>query len=153
MTFIDPRWDDLTDADWDKFAIAWNAELNGSDAAHALPNLPWLFDDAPSTASEYVAPMNFTASPDAQWKFIVAAYWRGNENTHGHLAAGPVEHLLGKHGDEYISLFEQLADDDPLFAKMLRGCYQYQMSDEIWRRLRNARGDLGEPADARESPG
>ncbi|TWU17162.1 hypothetical protein Pla52o_55010 [Novipirellula galeiformis] len=143
MTFTDPRWDDLTDADWDVFATAWNAELRGDDAQTQLPQLPWLLDDPPNTAGKYVVPMNFTASPESQWKFIVAAYWRGNEETHGHLAAGPVEHLLGRHGDQYIALVEQMADDDPLFAKMLRGCYQNQMSDEIWRRLCVARGDVG----------
>lgn len=143
MALTDPRWDDLTDGDWDAFARAWNAELCGEEGPSRLPQLPWLLDDPPNTASEYVVPMNFTASANAQWKFIVAAYWRGNEETHGHLAAGPVEHLLGKHGDEYITLVEQMADDDPMFAKMLRGCYQNQMSDEVWRRLCIARGDVG----------
>ena len=113
MALTDPRWDDLTNADWDAFAMAWNAELCGDDAATQLPELPWLLSDPPNTASEYVVPMNFTASANAQWKFIVAAYWHGNEKTHGHLAAGPVEHLLGNHGDQYISLFEQMAADDP----------------------------------------
>ncbi len=143
MTLTDPRWDELTDAAWDAFAIAWNAELRGEESPVQLPQLPWLLDDPPRTASEYVVPMNFTASADSQWKFIVTAYWRGNEETHGQLAAGPVEHLLGKHGDQYIALVEQMADDDPLFAKMLRGCYQNQMSDEVWRRLCIARGDVG----------
>ena len=141
MTLTDPRWDDLSDSEWDAFATAWNAELRGDDASLPLPELPWLLDDPPSTASEYVVPMNFTASAAAQWKFIVTTYWRGDGETHGHLAAGPVEHLLGKHGDEYIALFEQMAEDDPLFAKMLTGCYQNQMSDEIWRRLCIAWGD------------
>lgn len=143
MALTDPRWDDLTDAEWDAFAKAWNAELNGDVAILRLPELPWLLDDPPNTASEYVVPMNFTASPDAQWKFIVAAYWRGNQDTHGHLAAGPVEHLHGKHGDKYIELVEQFTDDDPLFATMLKNCHQNQMSDTVWRRLCLARGDGG----------
>lgn len=141
MTLVDPRWDDLTDADWDAFAKAWNAELSGADAPLPLPKLPWLLDDPPTTANEYVVPMNFTASAGAQWKFIRAAYRYGNGETHGHLAAGPVEHLLGKDGDEYIPLVEQMADDDPSFARMLRGCNQNRMSDDVWRRLCVARSD------------
>jgi len=137
----DPRWDELTEGDWDAFAIVWNAELSGEVPSVALPKLPWLLDDPPATAGEYVVPMNFTASAEAQWKFIVAAYGRGNEDSHGHLAAGPVEHLLGNHGESYIGLVEQMADDDPMFAKMLKGCYKYQMSDEVYRRLCVARGD------------
>ena len=73
----DPRWDSLTDAQWDAFATAWIAELSGTDAP-PLPDLP---------------------------------------------------------------LFEQVAEDDPLFANMLKGCYQYQMTDDVWQRLRAARGD------------
>ena len=142
MALTDPRWDELTDAEWDTFAKAWNAELCGEDAM-PLPKLPWLLDDPPTTASEYVVPMNFSASPEAQWKFIVAAYWRGNEETHGHLAAGPIEHLLGKHGDEYITMVEQMANDDPLFATMLKGCYQNQMSEIVWQRLCVARENVG----------
>jgi hypothetical protein len=87
--------------------------------------------------------MNFTASPDAQWKFIVAAFLTGNESTHAHLAAGPVEHLLGNHGDRYIQSFEKMAVGDPRFAKMLNGCNRYRMSEEIWRRLCIARGGVG----------
>ncbi|WP_037198607.1 DUF6869 domain-containing protein [Rhodopirellula baltica] len=140
---IDSRWDDLSESDWNAFAIAWNSELCGDDASSSIPKLPWLLDDAPSTASEYVVPMNFTASAASQWKFILVAYRTGTEDTHRHLAAGPVEHLLGEHGDEYISLFEQLADEDARFAKMLRNCLQNQMSGEVWRRLCLARSDGG----------
>ena len=143
MELTDPLWDDLTDADWAAFATAWNAELCGQNAPKPLPKLPWLFDDPPGSASEYVVPMNFTASADAQWKFVVVAFKCGNEETHGHLAAGPVEHLLGNHGSEYITVVEQLAGADPLFAKMLRGCNQNQMLDEVWRRLCLARGEVG----------
>ena len=140
MTFLDPRWDDLSDADWAAFSISWIAELGGNPDVPSPPTLPWLLDDAPTAASGYVVPMNFTASPQAQWKFIVAAYQHGNEKSHPHLAAGPVEHLLGKHGDEYIAIVEQAAAADPLFSKMLQGCYQNQMSDQVWRRVCNARG-------------
>ena len=139
----DPRWDNLTNSEWNAFATAWTAELNGDQTA-ALPDLPWLLDGpSPTTAGEYVVPMNFTASSSAQWKFIQAAYWCGNKESHGHLAAGPIEHLLGKHGAEYIVLVEQLADDDPLFANILMGCYQNQMSDDVWQRLCVARENVG----------
>ncbi len=143
MSLTDSRWDKLTDDDWDLFAIAWNAELSGNEA-NSLPELPVLFDkDPPKTASDIVLPMNFIASPAAQWKFIQAAYCRGNDATFGHLAAGPVEHLLGTYGDDYIELVEQLANDDPLFAEMLNGCYQNRMSDTVWKRLCAAREGSG----------
>lgn len=143
MALTDPRWDDLTDEDWTAFALAWSAELSGGESK-PLPKLPVLFeDDPPKTAGDFVVPMNFTASPAAQWKFIQAAYRHGNDTTLGHLAAGPVEHLLGTHGDDYIGIVEQLASDDPLFAQMLNGCYQNRMPDSVWERLCDARKNGG----------
>lgn len=143
MSIFDPRWDDLSDEDWTEFAIAWNAELSGTESK-SLPEFPVLFDDEFSTtARHFVVQMNFTASPAAQWKFIQAAYWHGNDATFGHLAAGPIEHLLGTHGDAYIGNVEEFANDDPLFAKMLKWCYQYRMSDPIWERLCSVRQDAG----------
>ena len=136
---LDPRWDSLTDADWDAFARAWVDELAGRPAA-PLPELPVLFEDDPeTTADAFVVPMNFTASAEAQWKFILATFQHADDETLGHLAAGPVEHLLSKHGDEYIDKFETMANDNPRFALMLDGCYKHLMSNEVWARVCAAR--------------
>ena len=141
MTPQDHRWDNLSDDDWSRFADCWIAELNGR-VAPPLPDLPVLFPNDPETsASEFVVPMNFTASSDAQWRFIEAVFDAGDDEAMGHLAAGPVEHLLSKHGDEYISRFEQRANADPRFANMLAGCNRLTMNDNVWRRLQAARGD------------
>jgi hypothetical protein len=143
MSLSDPRWDDLADADWDAFARAWIAELSG-DEPRPLPDLPVLFPDDPeTTASAFVVPMNFTASAEAQWRFIEAVFRLGNDEAMGHLAGGPVEHFLSKHGGTYIERFETLARTDPRFARMLTGCYKHMMSDTVWDRICAARGDVG----------
>ncbi|MEX1027333.1 MAG: DUF6869 domain-containing protein, partial [Candidatus Paceibacterota bacterium] len=137
----DPRWDSLSDADWDAFARAWVAEMAGQPP-EPLPELPVLFEDEPeTTASAFVVPMNFTASAEAQWKFIRSLIKHADDDTLGHLAAGPVEHLLSKHGDEYIDRFEAMANDSPRFAQMLSGCYRHMMSDDVWARVCAMRGD------------
>jgi hypothetical protein len=139
MTFIDTRWDNLTAAEWDAFALAWIAELNGLEPP-PLPKLPVLFPDDPEkTASEFVTPMNFTASAESQWRFIEAAFRLGNDKSMGHLAAGPVEHLLGHHGEDYIDRFEALALADRRFAQMLTRCYKYFMNNAVWERICAAR--------------
>jgi hypothetical protein len=131
----DPRWDSLTDAEWDAFAKAWVDELCGRPS-HPLPNLPVLFEDEPEvTASAFVVPMNFTASAEAQWKFIVAAFRHAEDNVLVHLAAGPVEHLLSNFGEDYIERFETIARIDSRFAKMLGQCYKHMMTDEVWSRV------------------
>ena len=132
---FDPRWDSLTDGDWDAFARAWITELSG-EPAQPLPDLPVLFEDDPeTTASAFVVPMNFTASAEAQWSFIIAVFRHADAAALSHLAAGPVEHLLSKHGGDYIDRFEQMAKDDPRFARMLGGCHKHLMSDDVWKRV------------------
>ncbi|MEM8945414.1 MAG: DUF6869 domain-containing protein [Planctomycetota bacterium] len=139
MALLDPRWDALPSKDWDGFAKAWIAEISGVEPP-ALPELPQIFPDDPITsASEFVVPMNFTASAESQWRFIEVVFRHGNDETMGHLAAGPVEHLLSKHGDEYIERIETLAQSDPGFASMLSTCRKHLMSEAVWQRLCRAR--------------
>ena len=131
----DERWDKLADEDWAKFAQAWVAELSGIENVQ-LPDLPQLFADDPTTeAVAFVVQMNFFGSPQAQWKFILAAFEHADENALGDLAAGPIEHILGHHGEEYIDKVESLAKNNSRFARMLQGCWQNQISDEHWERV------------------
>ena len=80
--------------------------------------------------------MNFTTGASLQWKFITLAIdLLENDDGLGALAAGPVEHLLGHHGDDYIQQVEVLAMHNSQFAKMLTGCWQYKMNDDVRSRL------------------
>ncbi len=122
---IDSRWEKLTPADWVAFAKAWLVELRGSTS------------DVESDVGDAVVSMNFTATPEQQWAFILAAVSLAESDEElGHIAAGPIEHLLGWHGKEYIDLVEQHSERDPKFARALTGVYQYLMPDELWSRIR-----------------
>jgi hypothetical protein len=137
MTTYDPRWDSLPDDIWDAFARAWLEELAGRPSI-SLPELPVLFEDEPeptATASAFVVQMNFTASAEAQWKFILSVFTHADNHALGHLAAGPVEHLLSNHGDEYIDRIESMAEKNSQFAMMLKLCYKHLMSDDVWNRV------------------
>lgn len=138
----DPRWDSLTDEEWNAFAKAWVDELSGRPSP-PLPDLPVLFEDEPElTPGAFVVPMNFTASAEAQWKFIVAVFRQADDNVLGHLAAGPVEHLLSNFGESYIERFETLAKGDSRFAQMLGRCYKHLMTDDVWTRICAVRESL-----------
>ena len=117
------QWDQLSPSDWDAFAQSWIAELRGTQA------------DSDEEVGQSVVMMNFTAKPEHQWQFILAAIAHASEDELGDIAAGPVEHLLGKHGDSYIKEVEQRAESDPKFARMLSGVWKYTMSDEVWARV------------------
>ena len=133
----------MTESDWIAFARAWVAELGGEDADF-LPDLPNLLEDESLTrASDFVVPMNFFGSAEAQWSFIVAVMKYADAEALGYLAAGPVEHILGNHGNEYIGKFEALAKSDERVSKMLNGCYQNRMSEDVWNRVCRLRtGDV-----------
>jgi hypothetical protein len=120
---VDDRWNQLSASDWDAFAQSWIAELRRTSS------------DSESDVGQSVVMMNFTARPEHQWQFILAAIAHASDEELGHIAAGPVEHLLGKHGDKYIGKVEQQAKADLKFARMLAGVWKYIMTDEVWARV------------------
>jgi hypothetical protein len=121
---IDERWHELSPSDWDAFARAWLAELRspatGSD----------------SNVGPSVVMMNFTATPEQQWQFILAAVAHAESDDElKHIAAGPIEHLLGKHGEKYIECVEKQAETDPKFARAISSVWKHLMSDAVWARV------------------
>jgi hypothetical protein len=121
---IENRWARLGPADWDAFAQAWLAELRGASPA---PDRDF---------GQSVVMMNFTAVPEQQWQFILAAVAHAaSEEEFGHIAAGPLEHLLGKHGEEYVGGVERRVASDPKFAELLAGVWKHGMTDEVWARV------------------
>ena len=74
--------------------------------------------------------------PSLLWQLILAIHSRDQSSAvQCVLAAGPLEDLLVDHGPAFIDLVEQLANDDPAFARLLRGVYRRSMSDDIWHRV------------------
>ena len=128
---IDKSWSDLLAADWIAFASAWLEELRAE-----RPAVPRATNPADETASARVVRMNFTAAPEHQWRFILAAVELARtEDELGHIAAGPIEHLLGWHGDEFIDRVELQAASDERFVRALSGVQEYLMKDAVWSRL------------------
>ena len=132
---IDERWDHLNPSDWDAFARSWIAELRGGPT------------DSDDDVGQSVVMMNFTARPEHQWQFILAAIAHSSDEELGHIAAGPVEHLLGKHGEKYIEKVEQRAEADPKFARMLAGIWKYMMTDDVWARVEALKAKYPAPAE------
>lgn len=56
------------------------------------------------------------------------------------LAAGPVEDLLVHHGGEFIQRIELLAENDPVFRKMLGAVWKSNIADDVWGRLKAVAG-------------
>ncbi|TNV71545.1 hypothetical protein FGO68_gene8772 [Halteria grandinella] len=121
---IDHRWNALNDLDWEAFARAWLAELRGD------PESP------DSEMGQTVVMMNFTAAPEHQWKFIRCAVAASeSDDDLNSIAAGPLEHLLGKHSENWIEAVEDQSARDPKFAKMIGGVWKSMMPDKVWDRV------------------
>ncbi|HEX5885444.1 MAG TPA: hypothetical protein VFY67_12965, partial [Pyrinomonadaceae bacterium] len=66
---------------------------------------------------------------DLLWRFILAAYKRDlPDKVVGILAAGPVEDLLAKQGEDFIDRVEELARKDPKFNYLLGGVWRNTMT-------------------------
>jgi hypothetical protein len=124
----------MADSDWDSFVRAWLEELSRD----------------PSGGTGEVAPsvtlMSFTARPQHQWQFILKAVALvDSDDGMGHIAAGPLEHLLGWHGEVVIEQVEERSARDPKFARVLTGVWRYRISDSIWARVRALQARVAEP--------
>lgn len=111
-------WNDFSAEDWAAFARYWLSELQGAPNERGVEY------------GQKVVLMNFTATPEQQWTFIqVAVELARSDDELGAIAAGPLEHLLGHHGDKYIGSAEFLASASTAFARTLTGVNKYMMSE------------------------
>jgi hypothetical protein len=130
------KWDQMTDADWTSFAASWLEELHSP------------IEPTDSDIGQSVVFMNFTATPAQQWKFIVAAVACAKSDEElGHLATGPMEHLLGHYGENIIAQVEDRSKSDSAFARMLTGVWKYMISDEVWKRIQAIQAGVKDPLD------
>ena len=58
------------------------------------------------------------------------------------LAAGPLEDLLAKRGEDFIDRVEELARKDPKFNDLLGGVWRNTMTDEVWQRVQAIRNHV-----------
>jgi hypothetical protein len=117
-------WRRVDKIDLQNLAEAWMNELRTKPEPSETP------------AADAVVLMNFTASAEQQWTFLLFAVEAAQADEElGHIAAGPFEHLLGWHGPAYIDAVEARAISDPKFARMTTSAWQYKMSDDVWQRV------------------
>jgi hypothetical protein len=75
--------------------------------------------------------------PEDAWKVITAIRKVDSSDVIlANLAAGPLEDLLAKHGEQFIDQVERLARRDEEFRYILTGVWgQNRMRKEVWDRL------------------
>jgi hypothetical protein len=87
-------------------------------------------------AAMAIVGMTFLSPPEEQWQMVLEAVRQARSDDHlGHIAAGPIEGLLGRHGERCIGWIEHQAAADPKFARAMTGVWKHLMSDKIWARV------------------
>lgn len=113
-----------------ELARAWMAEIQDGvpDASEgAEPK-----DDIGMT----VVSMTFLRSAEIQWDFLLSCVEEAEtEDQLSHIAAGPFEGLMGRHGADYIDRVEVRAAIDRKFARMVCDSWRHMMTDEVWARV------------------
>jgi hypothetical protein len=113
----------MTKLDLATLAEAW--------IAHRLARTPDARDDTFDTVWRLCLD-----EPEQAFQFVLEVLRRDHSNKiQGALSAGPLEDILAKHGERMIDRVEAEAQSNPLFAKLLGGVWQNEMSDEVWRRV------------------
>lgn len=118
-----PHQIELVEA-WIAFQEAWSEDSGDSDPKF------WAVEKFEELSDK---------EPELCWSLILAVLDRKpSEKVTGMLAAGPLEDLLGSHGEQLIERVEERARNDPAFRHLLGGVWQGGMSDEIWTRVQAA---------------
>ena len=126
--------DEFADAELEHLAHRWLADIRGN------------LSGGESDSCQSVVSMNFSAPPEIQWRFIlIAVSLSESDDELSQAAAGPIEHLLGWHGEAYISLVENEVATNPKFARALTGVWQYIMSAEVWSRVQRLQKGVSDP--------
>ena len=83
-----------------------------------------------------------TEAPEIAWSAILQIFQRElTEEQMSLLAAGPVETLLSHHGSAFIERVEREATQSPRFRYLLTGVWRLGMTQDVWDRVRRARGE------------
>ena len=87
-----------------------------------------------------ITAMTFMSKPEVQWDVILEAIRQAiDDNDLGHIAAGPIEGLLGRHGNAWIDRVEAQAKQNPKFARAVTGVWKYMMPVDVWDRVKSVK--------------
>jgi hypothetical protein len=79
--------------------------------------------------------------PETAWR-VIDLIWRRDQSDFmlAHLAAGPVEDLLVRHGPAFIERVYETARKEPVFRKLLGAVWRNSIAEPVWQRLKEIAG-------------
>ena len=134
----------MDQAELNKIVTAW---LTAFQAERESPEYETNF-----WATSEVLDWRLEGDGDRLWPFILEAYKRDlSDKMIAVLAAGPLEDLLDKRGEDFIDRIEELARKDPKFNDLLGCVWRTTMTEEVWQRVQAVLTHGGEPANTPEN--
>lgn len=103
-------------------------------------------DPGSSGAGLEVTSWTFCLPLEEQWLLVLEMIRLApDDDCLSSIAAGPLEGLLGRYGDQLIGRVEEQAVKDHQFAKTLTHVNQNLMSDEVYERVKTLQASVTEP--------
>lgn len=129
MRNTDAHWGKLTEEQWQHLAEEYLLEIHASIEAPEAEVGTEQFDKA-NRWGLIVMELGLWGPPQLLWNFILRVTPMAETDPElGEIAAGVIEYLLGRAGDEFIDAVERQANTDAKFARAPTGCNQYLMTD------------------------
>jgi len=133
MPIIEKHWENLNDEKWDRLARAWLRCIRESIETPECSK--WW---------EIVVNLGLWGAPEFIWAFVKRTLdIAETDGELGSIAAGPIEYLLGRSGDEYIEIVETECLKNSKLRRSLGMCNQYRMSDDVWSRVQKLVLEVG----------
>ncbi len=124
----------------ERITAAWIAQTEAGDGTAQHEENFWAFGRLSEMTLE--EPED-GADPEEAWLIILAIKEQAiSEDAIALLAAGPMEDLLAHHGNAFIERVEAEARRNPRFNNLLGGVWRSSISEDVWRRVEAARGDV-----------
>ncbi len=144
MPVIEKHWEKLTEEKWQHLAEQYLSEIRRNIGREGR--------DEDVGTEEFrkahkwgviITRLGMWSPPELLWRFILRLIPMAETDEElGQIAAGEIEYLLGRAGEEYIDLVEQEAKTNPKFSRTITGCLQYMMTDEVWARVQKLQAQV-----------
>jgi uncharacterized protein (UPF0335 family) len=97
-------------------------------------------------AADEVTSWTFVLSAEHQWQLVLEMIRLApDDQCLSAVAVGPLEGLLGAHGDQFIDRVEALAAENDRLARTLTDVWQHGMSDAVYQRIKAIQAGVKDP--------
>ena len=125
----------IDESELDRIVTAWIAAQQATSGSPEYETNWWAVSEVMEWALE--------GDGDRLWQFILETYKRDPpDEVIAVLAAGPLEDLLAKRGEDFIDRIEELARKDPNFNHVLGGVWRNRITGEVWQRIEAIRNHV-----------